>query len=129
MTRREGWRADLDSLRRRHTRLLEAERILSAEALRALKLAVTNATVGQHFDSWCERLRRFFSTDQLRATERGCLEHFLAVTDSLREQLIHCYDLLVLARTTNDLEGFIRAIQTRYRRIRGRKHWNRYLLR
>ncbi len=27
------------------------------------------------------------------------------------------------------MEGFIRAIKTRYRRVSGRKNWNRYLLR
>jgi hypothetical protein len=127
--RREGWRADLDRVRRLHTRVLEAERILSGDALRTLNLAVTNATVGQHFDSWCEQLRRFGCTDQVSAIERRCLEHFLHVTDNMREHLIHCYDLLVLPRTNNDMEGFIRSIKTRYRRISGRKNWNRYLLR
>ena len=127
--RREGWRADLDSVRRLHTRVLEAEQILSGDALRALKVPVTNATVSQHFDSWCERLRSATSTEQLSASERRCREHFLHVTDNMREHLIHCYDLEVLPRTNNDMEGFIRAIKTRYRRISGRKNWNRYLLR
>ena len=127
--RREGWRADLDSVRRLHTRVLEAERILSGDALRAYNLPVTNATVGQHFDTWCERLRTSGCTEQLSATERRCLEHFLHVTDNMRPHLIHCYDLEVLPRTNNDMEGFIRAIKTRYRRISGRKNWNRYLLR
>jgi hypothetical protein len=111
--RREGWRADLDSVRRLHSHVLEAEGILSGEALRALKLPVTNATVGQHFDSWCERLRRSESIEQLSATERRCLEHFLHVTDNMRAHLIHCYDLEMLPRTNNDMEGFIRAVKTR----------------
>lgn len=34
-----------------------------------------------------------------------------------------------LPRTTNDLERFIRAMKTRYRRISGRKNWQAYLLR
>src|SRR6266487_1824131 len=43
--------------------------------------------------------------------------------------LDQCYDLPSLPRTNNDMEGFIRALKTRYRRISGRKNWNRYLLR
>lgn len=62
-------------------------------------------------------------------TERRCLEHFLRVTDNMRPQLIQCYDREWLPRTNNAMEGFIRAIKTRYCRISGRKNWNRYLLR
>lgn len=129
LARCEGWRAELDSVRQLHRRVLEAERILSGEALRALNLPVTNATVGQHFDTWCERLRSLVGTQQMSASERRCLEHFLHVTDNMRPHLIECYDLEMLPRTNNDMEGFIRAIKTRYRRISGRKNWNRYLLR
>ena len=34
-----------------------------------------------------------------------------------------------LPRTNNDLERFIRAMKTRYRRMSGRKNWQAYLLR
>ena len=63
------------------------------------------------------------------ASERQCLEHFVHVTRNMRSQLIECYELDALPRTNNDREGFIRSIKTGYRRISGRKHWNRYLLR
>lgn len=129
LDRRENWRAELDSVRQLHRLVLEAERILSGEALRTLNLVVTNATVGQDFDNWCERLRTVVNTEALSASERRCLEHFLHVTDNMRPHLICCYDLELLPRTNNDMEGFIRAIKTRYRRISGRKNWNRYLLR
>jgi hypothetical protein len=127
--RREGWRAELDGVRQLHKLVLEAERLLSGEALRALDLVITNATVAQHFDKWCERLRSVASTQELSADEQRCLEHFLHVTDNMRPHLICCYDLEMLPRTNNDMEGFIRSIKTRYRRISGRKNWNRYLLR
>ena len=129
LDRRENWRAELDSVRQLHRLVLEAEHILSGEALRTLNLVVTNATVGQDFDNWCERLRTVVNTEALSASERRCLEHFLHVTDNMRPHLICCYDLEQLPRTNNDMEGFIRAIKTRYRRISGRKNWNRYLLR
>src|SRR5688572_8082737 len=129
IARREGWRGELDSLRQLHRYVLEVESILSGEALRTLDLVVTNATVAKRFDNWCERLRNLAGTGELSASERRCLEHFLHVTDNMRPHLIHCYDLELLPRTNNDMEGFIRAIKTRYRRISGRKNWNRYLLR
>lgn len=112
-----------------HARVLEAEQILSGDALRADNLPVTNATVGQRFDTWCAALRDQVPDERESPTERRCLQHFLHVTDNMRPQLIQCYDLEGLPRTNNDMEGFIRSIKTRYRRLSGRKNWNRYLLR
>ena len=112
-----------------HTRVLETERILSGEVLQAGNLPVTNATVGQRFDAWCEALQAQVQDPALTTPERQCLEHFVHVTRTMRPQLIQCYDLEQLPRTNNDMEGFIRSIKTRYRRISGRKNWNRYLLR
>ena|SRR5947209_12250350 len=110
-------------------RVLEAERILSSDSLGAQGVTITNATVGQHFDDWCATLREQVADPSLSATEQRCLEHFLHVTANMRPHLIQCYDLAGLPRTNNDMEGFIRAIKTRYRRMSGRKNWNRYLLR
>lgn len=112
-----------------HTRVVAAEQILSGDGLRADGLLVSNATVGQRFDAWCITLRHQLTDATLSPTEQRCLEHFLHVTDNMRPQLIQCYDLPSLPRTNNDMEGLIRAIKTRYRRISGRKNWNRYLLR
>jgi hypothetical protein len=127
--RRERWRPELSSVRQLHTQVLAAEHILSGAALRETGLPVTNATVGQHFDAWCMRLQNQLNATTLPPTERRCLEHFLHVTGNMRPHLICCYDLDSLPRTNNDMEGFIRSIKTRYRRISGRKNWNRYLLR
>ncbi len=127
--RRERWHAEITSVRHMHTRVVAAEQILSGDRLRADGLLVSNATVGQRFDAWCARLRDQLTNTSVTETERRCLAHFLHVTDNMRPQLIQCYDLRSLPRTNNDMEGFIRAIKTRYRRISGRKNWNRYLLR
>src|SRR5262249_2081186 len=70
-------------------------------------------------------LRQQLTDAGMDPTERRCLTHFLHVRDNMRPQLIQCYDLPSLPRTHNDMEGFIRAIKTRYRRISGRKNWNR----
>jgi hypothetical protein len=112
-----------------HARVLAAEQILSGETLRIDGLPVNNTTVGERFDAWCGTLQQQLSETNLNPVERRCLAHFVHVTTNMRPKLIQCYDLRALPRTNNDMEGFIRAIKTRYRRISGRKNWNRYLLR
>jgi hypothetical protein len=119
----------VSSVRRLHLRVVETERILSGEALRAAHLPVTNVMVGQRFDAWCLALQAQMQDPALTEPERQCLGHFVHVTENMRPHLIQCYDLDDLPRTNNDMEGFIRSLKTRYRRISGRKNWNRYLLR
>jgi hypothetical protein len=128
VARREQWRADLSCVRRMHGWVLEAEAILSG-SWAARTETVTNAEVAARFDRWVATLQEAASGQQLTETEQHCLSHFLHVTASLRPQLIVCYDVPGLPRTNNDMEGCIRAITTRYRRVSGRKNWNRYLLR
>jgi len=128
VARREQWRDELDSVRRMHAHVLEAEAILSGSGAGPAE-PVTNATVAAQFDAWVARLRQAVGQAGLTETEQRCLNHFLHVTDSLRPHLIQCYDVAGVPRTNNDMEGFIRAIKARYRRVSGRKNWNRYLLR
>ncbi len=126
--RREQWREELESVRRMHGWVVEAEAILSG-SWAGVEETVTNAGVALRFDAWVAKLKEEASGQQLTETEQRCLSHFLHVTDNLRPQLIECYDMVGLPRTNNDMEGFIRAIKTRYRRVSGRKNWTRYLLR
>jgi hypothetical protein len=113
IARRGHWNEEIRSVRVMHARVLAAEQILSGEALRASGLLVSNATVGQRFDAWCATLREQISDSSLSPSERRCLEHFVQVTANMRPQLRECYDLALLPRTNNDMEGFIRAIKTR----------------
>jgi len=126
--RREEWREDLDCVRRMHGWVVEAEAILSG-SWAGEQEKVTNAGVALLFDAFVAKLKEQASGQKLSETEQRCLSHFLHVTDNLRPQLIECYDVEGLPRTNNDMEGFIRSIKTRYRRVSGRKNWNRYLLR
>ncbi len=126
--RREQWREELESVRRMHSWVVEAEAILSGSWAEEEE-KVTNAGVALRFDGWVAKLKEAASRQKLTETDQRCLSHFLHVTASLRPQLIECYDVEGLPRTNNDMEGFIRAIKTRYRRVSGRKNWNRYLLR
>jgi hypothetical protein len=126
--RREQWREELESVRWMHAWVLEAEAILSGSWAGGEE-KVTNAGVAVRFDAFVDKLKGEGDGQQLAESEQRCLSHFLHVTASLRPQLIQCYDVEGLPRTNNDMEGFIRAIKTRYRRVSGRKNWNRYLLR
>lgn len=129
LARREQWRDELSLVRRLHADVVTAESILSGEALTKLEQSVTNASVRQRYEQWCEELRERLADATVSETERGCLKHFLHVTTNMRPRLFNCYDLEGLPRTNNDMEGFIRSVKTRYRRISGRKNWNRYLIR
>lgn len=82
------WQTDVGSVRRLHVRVLEAERILSGDALRGDGLPVTNTTVGQRFDAWYAALQEHLQDPALTATERQCLEHFAHVSRNMRPQLI-----------------------------------------
>ena len=126
--RRERWREELDCVRRMHGWVVEAEAILSGSWAGAEE-RVTNVGVALRCAAWVATLKEAASRQKLTETEQRCLSHFLHVTANLRPQLIECYDVVGLPRTNNDMEGFIRAIKTRYRRVSGRKNWNRYLLR
>jgi len=90
---------------------------------------VTNEEVARRFDTLKDELASQLENGELLQKERECLEHFLKVLDNLRPYLIQCYDQENFPRTNNETEGAIRKIKTRYRRISGRKNWNKYLLR
>jgi hypothetical protein len=129
LARRDQWRSDLDLVRRLHADVVAAENILCGAALEAAGLPVTNTTVRERYATWCEQLRVRCADQTLAETERRCLAHFLHVTTNMAPRLFRCYDMTGMPRTNNDMEGFIRSIKTRYRRISGRSQWNRYLIR
>ncbi len=116
-------------MRRLHADVVTADDILSGATLTALGQPVTNTTVRERYAAWCAQLRARLLDPALTETERRCLQHFLHVTTNMAPRLFKCYDVTVMPRTNNDMEGFIRSVKTRYRRISGRKNWNRYLIR
>jgi len=122
------WDHRIAQLRRMRAWVIEAEHILDGSWAESEE-EITNAQVGQRFDAWLEHLHILAQTGTLPEDEQHCLDHFLQVLAHLRPHLIHCYDVAQLPRTNNDMEGCIRAIKTRYRRISGRKNWDGYLLR
>ena len=126
--RRTHWQEPVASLKRMRDWVFKAEHILSG-TWAYCEEALTNATVAERFDRWCSQLAESRQVEGYSEHEQQCLEHFLQITHNLRPHLIHCYDVVGLPRTNNDMERSIRSLKTRYRRISGRKNWNSYLLR
>ena len=108
--------------------VIQTEHILAAEWV-VPGIAATNEVIAARFDGWCAELNELTTDTKLSETEHKCLGHFLKITANLRPHLIECYSLEGLPRTNNAMEGYIRSLKTRYRRVSGRKNWNAYLLR
>jgi hypothetical protein len=125
---RAAWADQLTQVKHLHGWLLEVEHLLDASPAQA-GAVVSNATVGSCLDSWREQMARRLSDGTLSEQEREYLTEFLQVLSNLRPYLVQCYDREEFPRTNNDMEGSIRRLKTRYRRISGRKNWNAYLLR
>ncbi len=49
--------------------------------------------------------------------------------ERMRSWILETEHVLAGDWATNEMEGYIRGLKTRYRRISGRKNWNAYLLR
>lgn len=90
---------------------------------------VSNEQVGLRFDRWVADLGHQLTTGTLHELERECLQRFLQTLSNARPFLIQCYDQPGFPRTNNEMEGLIRRVKARYRRISGRKNWSTYLLR
>lgn len=109
--------------------VLKMESILSGDG--ASEGVPPNASqVAAQFETWMASLEAHLqSLDGQNEVEQACLAELVRLSRSLRPQLLHCYEVKGLPRTNNDMEGYIRGLKTRYRRVSGRKNWNSYLLR
>jgi hypothetical protein len=126
---RKEWQEEVSQIQRMQTWVIEAEHILAGDWAKEEEV-LTNQAVAEHFDTFLATLQaQLFGEENLTEREKECLTHFLKVSRSLRPRLICCYDIPGLPRTNNDMEGYIRGLKTRYRRVSGRKNWNAYLLR
>jgi hypothetical protein len=76
---------------------------------------------------WRDRVAR--SARRLSPPYAQCLAHVVGVLTRMQPHLFAWTQQTSLPRTNNDLERFIRAMKTRYRRMSGRKNWQAYLLR
>ena len=122
------WDSRVEQVKRMREWVLSTEPILDGSWAKAGE-EVTNQQVAHRFDDWYRDLQALAQTSSLSPDEQECLDHFLKVLANLRPGLIHCYDVAKFPRTNHDMEGYIGARKTRYRRISGRKNWNGDLLR
>jgi hypothetical protein len=91
------------------------------------KNCLTNKEVGLRFDKFLQELDQELIEDGISQTERKCLKEFLRVLHNARPYLIQCYDGENFpAPPIRSMEGSIRKIKTRYRRVSGRKNWGTY---
>jgi hypothetical protein len=125
---RSAWVDQLAHVKRLHGWLLEVEHLLDASPAQEGEV-VSNATVGCRLDAWRAQMATRLSDGTLSDREREYLTEFLQVLSNLRPYLVQCYDREKFPRTNNEMEGSIRRLKTRYRRISGRKNWNAYVLR
>ena len=125
---RDQWRGQVAEVRYMREWVIQTEHILAGQWASAGE-AITNETVGRRLDAWCQQLTQQDHVTALSPTQCDCLSYFLKVTTDLRPHLIQCYDVQGFPRTNNDMQRYIRAVKTRYRRVSGRKNWNAYLLR
>ena len=134
------WREKIEQLKRMRQWVRDAEHILDGSWAQipeqsegcepsAAKKCLTNKEVGLRFDAFLQDVSQEMTREGMSQTERECLEEFLRVLHNLRPYLIQCYDVEAFPRTNNEMEGSIRKVKTRYRRLSGRKNWNTYLLR
>ena len=128
MEERSQWADQIASVKRMRQWVLDAEHILDGSWAKPGE-PLSNQKVGRHFDRWRKQLARSLAEGTWTPVEQACLKQFLHVLSNLRPHLILCYDREQFPRTNNDMEGSIRGLKTRYRRISGRKNWNSYLLR
>jgi hypothetical protein len=128
MAQRAAWRDQLMQVKRMHGWVLEVEHLLDGDGAPEGEEG-SNATVGSRLDAWRAHMATQLTDGSLCELEQECLTEFLQVLSNLRPYLVQCYDRAEFPRTNNDMEGSIRRLKTRYRRISGRKNWNAYLLR
>jgi hypothetical protein len=122
------WESRVEQVNRMHEWGLSAEHILDGSWATA-EAPLSNEAVASRFETWYKSLQELSTQGTLSPEEQHGLDHFLQVLGNLRPGLIRCYDVAKFPRTTNDLEGSLRAIKTRSRRISGRKNWKAYLVR
>jgi hypothetical protein len=125
---RVAWEQQLMQIKRMHQWVLAAEHLLSGGWVQAGDV-LSNASVGERLDAWRQELAKQGTDGTLSELEQVCLTEFLQVLSNQRTHLVQCSDREGFPRTNNDMERSIRSLKTQYRRVSGRKNWNRYLLR
>jgi hypothetical protein len=94
----------------------EIRQILAAPLPTAAAPGPGSAHVAQQLQDYLDRLA---ADEDLGAAAQAFRQHLQHVTARYAPGLFHCYDIVGLPRTNNDLEGDFRALKRRERRITG----------
>jgi hypothetical protein len=94
----------------------EIRQILAAPLPTAEEPGPGSAHVAQQLQGYLDRLA---ASEDLSAPAQAFLQHIQGVTARYAPGLFHCYDVVGLPRTNNDLEGDFKALKRRERRISG----------
>lgn len=125
---RTEWAEQLAQITRMHGWVCEVEQILDERPANGGGV-VSHATVGSRLDGWRAQMATSLTEGTLSDREREHVTEFLQTLSTMRPYLVQCDDREGFPRTTNEMEGSIRRLKTRSRRISGRKNWNASLLR
>jgi len=96
--------------------LQEIRRILDAPLPTAADPGPGSTQVAQQLQDYLDRLA---ADEELSAPAQAFLHHVQGVTERYAAGLFHCYDVIGLPRTNNDLESDFRALKRHERRITG----------
>lgn len=94
----------------------EIRQILAAPLPVAAGPGPGSTQVAQQLQNYLDRLA---ADEDLGAPAQAFLHHIQGVTERYAPGLFHCYDVVGLPRTNNDLEGDFKALKRRERRITG----------
>ena len=112
----QSWATEHQLIQQEYQWLQEIRRILDAPLPTAADPGPGSAQVAQQLQAYLDRLA---ADENLSAPAQAFLQHVQGVTERYAAGLFHCYDVIDLPRTNNDLEGDFRALKRHERRITG----------
>lgn len=108
--------ADQELIQQGHQWLQEIRRILDAPLPTAEDPRSGSGHVSQELQDYLDGLA---ASQDLSQPARAFVKHIQGVTKRYEPGLFHCYDIIGLPRTNNDLESDFRALKRHERRITG----------
>jgi len=112
----QAFAADQGLVQQGHQWLQEIRRILDEPPPTAEDPGSGSAQVAQELQDYLDRLA---TSEDLSEPAQAFLKHIQGVTERYEPGLFHCYDVIGLPRTNNDLESDFRALKRHERRVTG----------
>ncbi len=122
----QAWATEHQFIQQGYQWLQEIRRILDAPLPTAEDPGPGSTQVAQQLQDYLDQLA---ADESLSAPAHAFLHHVQGVTERYAAGLFHCYDVMGLPRTNNDLESDFRALKRHERRITGWAQTRQRLLR